>query len=493
MLKKIVSSTISQIFWKILTAIISIFLLALLTKYLSPELYGQYNRVYNYLAFFTFFADLGLYTIAVREISKTPKDAGKIVGNILSLRLTLGIFSCLLALGLAFFLPGYHTPLFLGAIGIVSVFSILSLMNSSFLSLMQAHMKMEFSLLSSVVNKLLTFGFIACVAYIWYPVEEHTNFSHAFLAILGAGMIGIFVNTSLNWYYANRITPIRFLWDFPYIKYIFFTSLPYGIALFLSVVYMKIDIIFLSILPLPWNINADIAIALYSVPMKILEVLMVMSWFFLASILPSLTASIQEKKTQNFEKIFSGSFRFLLSFWLLIFVFGKLLWEDILRIVTSNAYLDPSLAGATSFDVLVIVLFGLIFSFLFSLYQYITIAQKKETLLLKINALMTCVNMVWNIIMIPIFWFLWAARVTCVCQILLFVSITLIQKKIPLIREWKYILCIIGISIGIWMLGKNILISFSLWAVWNLIGIWGGLFLVFIGMSWFVHHHIPYK
>gem|GEM_PF-1556553 len=58
MLKKIVSSTVSQILGKILTALVSIFLLALLTKYLSPELYGQYNRVYNYLAFFTFFADL---------------------------------------------------------------------------------------------------------------------------------------------------------------------------------------------------------------------------------------------------------------------------------------------------------------------------------------------------------------------------------------------------------------------------------------------------
>gem|GEM_PF-3174678 len=106
--------------------------------------------------------------------------------------------------------------------------------------------------------------------------------------------------------------------------------------------------------------------------------------------------------------------------------------------------------------------FGLIFSFLFSLYQYITIAQKKESLILKINATMTGVNIVGNIVMIPTYGFIGAAWVTCICQMLLFASIALIQKKIPLAREWKYILVIIGISIGIWMLGENILISFSL-------------------------------
>jgi len=492
MLKKIASSTVSQILWKVLTAIISIFLLALLTKYLSPELYGQYNRVYNYLAFFTFFADLWLYTIAVREISKTPQDTGKIVGNILSLRITLGIFSCLWAFLLAFFLPWYHTPLFLWAIGVVSIFSILSLMNSSFLSLMQAHMKMEFSLLSSVANKLITFGIICCVAYFFYPAGENTNFSHAFLAILTAGTIGVLVNTLMNRYRANRIVPIRLLWDSAFIKHIFLTSLPYGIALFLSVVYMKIDIIFISLLSLPGDLNADIAIALYSVPMKIVEVLMVMSGFFLASILPSLTTSIEKKKEEIFEQIFSGSFRFLLSLGLMIFVFGKIFWKDIFRIITSDAYLDESTAGATSLDVFEIITFGLIFSFLFSLYQYITIAQKKETLLVRINASITGVNIVGNLIFIPLYGFIGAAWVTCICQILLFFIICSAQRKIPITREWKYVLSIIGISMGIWMLGK-ILISFSLWTFGDLTIIGWGLLCVFLMLSWFAHRHIPYK
>jgi len=47
-------------------------------------------------------------------------------------------------------------------------------------------------------------------------------------------------------------------------------SIPYGLAMFLNVIYFKIDVIILSIME-PRNM-ADISIALYSVPMKIVEV-----------------------------------------------------------------------------------------------------------------------------------------------------------------------------------------------------------------------------
>lgn len=91
MLQKIASNTFSQILSKALTAFISIFLLGLLTKFLPTEWFGQYNKVYNYLAFFAFFADLGLYAISVREISKDQTQASKIIGSVLTLRLILGV------------------------------------------------------------------------------------------------------------------------------------------------------------------------------------------------------------------------------------------------------------------------------------------------------------------------------------------------------------------------------------------------------------------
>ena len=69
MFKKIASNTIYQVLSKVWTAIISIFLLSILTNYLTIELFWLYSKIYNYLWIFSFFADLGLYTIAIREIN----------------------------------------------------------------------------------------------------------------------------------------------------------------------------------------------------------------------------------------------------------------------------------------------------------------------------------------------------------------------------------------------------------------------------------------
>jgi O-antigen/teichoic acid export membrane protein len=82
------------------------------------------------------------------------------------------------------------------------------------------------------------------------------------------------VNTFLNFFYAKHFFKFKFLWDTEYIKHIIKISLPYGFALFLSVVYFKIDIILLSLLE-PKE-SADASIAFYSLPMKIVEVLMVL-------------------------------------------------------------------------------------------------------------------------------------------------------------------------------------------------------------------------
>lgn len=105
MFKKIASNTISQVFSKIFTAIIAIFMIGVLTKYFSPEWYGEYNKIYNYLSIFAFLADLGLYTLTIREISKDTTQASKIIGNMMSLRLILGIITLGIAFAIALFLP----------------------------------------------------------------------------------------------------------------------------------------------------------------------------------------------------------------------------------------------------------------------------------------------------------------------------------------------------------------------------------------------------
>ena len=252
MFKKIASNTIAQVLSKVLTAIISIFLISILTNYFSVEMYGLYSKIYNYIWIFVFLADLWLYAIAIREITANKLDSAKIVWNIMTLRLILGIFILFFAVFIAYFIPGYNSSLALISIAIASAFTIFQLLNSSILALMQANMKIEFGAFSIVLSKLLNLGLITLIAYFlfeWKGQSIDSEFYYTpFIAIMLVGVIAVIFNTWLNFWYARKIVKFGFDYDWEYIKHIFKISLPYGIALFLSIVYFKVDIILLSVI-----------------------------------------------------------------------------------------------------------------------------------------------------------------------------------------------------------------------------------------------------
>ncbi len=443
MFKKILSNTAYQVLGKMLTAIISIFLLNLLTNYLPIDLFWEYWKVYNYLLIFAFLADLWLYTISIREINKTPEKSEKIIWNILSLRLVLWTIIIWVSLVIASFIPSYSSILTLLSILIVWIFTLFWLINSSILALMQANLKMQFSLFSSVFWKVINLACIIAIIFFIFPKENISDYFYPFLAIMIAGLIWNIITTGLNYYYAKKIVNIRFLWDTDYIKHIFITSLPYGIAIFLWVVYMKIDIILLSILESPDK--ANVSIALYSVPMKIMEVFMLTWTFFLNSILPGLAQSFAGKNTAKTQSLLKTSYLFLLSGSAIMLIFGFIFKDIMIEIIANKDYLDRDIYEYTSSDAFIIVLLMIVFYFMFLLFQYIFIAAEKQWDLLKINIAITLFNVIWNIILIPKYSFLWAWIVTVVSQFLLmilayFYSRKIIDFKIPKKETWRILI-----------------------------------------------------
>ncbi|MDQ7009835.1 MAG: oligosaccharide flippase family protein [Candidatus Gracilibacteria bacterium] len=459
MLKKIASNTIAQIISKIITAIISIFLLSILTKYLSIEGFGLYSKIFNYLGIFAFLADLGLYTIMIREISNHPqpllnkegsrdiwqKHIEKIVGNVLTLRVGLGIIIIFLALIIAYFIPGYNSNIELLSIFIIGIFTLISLMNSTFLAYMQSQLKMEFSLISVVAGKILNLILVFSVVFIFFskglkPSVDIFGDNIIILIFLSA-LVGIILNTLLNYFYSKKSCEIKFRFNLDYIKYIFKISLPYGIALFLSVIYFKIDIILLSIME---GEKANISIALYSLPMKIIEVLMVISGFYLNSILPKLSNLFDENNSE-LQKLLIISFKILFSFGLIVLTFGTLFRNNIIEIIANKDYINPINHIYSSTDAFLIVLAVLLFNAISLLFIYIFIGAKKQSILLKINIFITIFNIIGNILLIPKYSFIGAGIITLISQILLLIisyyySRKIIKFNFPKIFIFKIIL-----------------------------------------------------
>ena len=417
-------------------------------------MYGMYNKIYNYLWIFAFLADLWLYTITIREITEKKDKTWHIIGNVLTLRFLLWVIIMTFALAIAYFLPGYNSVLALCGIAIISLFTIISLLNSAILALMQSYMKIEFSLFSTIFWKLTTLAVVALVVYFIFPAPlSPENLHSSLLLILWAGLGGIIVNTLLNaWYARNNVFPFSFRFDREYIQHIFRISLPYGMALFLGVVYFKVDIILLSLLE--GSEKGDISIAYYALPMKIVEVLMVLWWFYLNSLLPSLSESYIQKNFEKYRKLLSFSLLLLLSAGICIWIFSTLFAQQIILIIANQQYILWQGHQYSSLSVFPIVFFVLVFYFISLVFVYGLIAAKRQGELLRINIIVTGINIIWNILIIPYFSFLGSAYITVLSQICLtFLAYLAIKKETPLSISFVQIASVFlagVLSYGLW-------------------------------------------
>ncbi|MBF0913372.1 oligosaccharide flippase family protein [Candidatus Gracilibacteria bacterium] len=476
------SNTISQIISKAGTAIIAIFLISVLTNYLTVELYGLYSKVYNYVGIFVFLADLGLYAITIREITNNKEKSSSIVGNVMSLRLILGIFILILAVAIAFFLPGYNSILALISIFIASIFTILQLLNSSILALMQANMKVEYSAFTLILGKLVNLFGTALVAYVFYPKQfiENSDYFSPFIYIMIVGVISVFINTILNYFYARKIVKFGFAWDFDYIKHIFKISVPYGIALFLSVVYFKMDIMILSIME--EQTIADRNISLYSLPMKIVEVIMVIGGFYMTSMLPSITEAFKKKDEKTLTKLTDISFKVLFMFSSMVFILGIMFRDYIIKIIANDDYLN--VLPYSSSDAFLVVFAVILFYFISLVFIYLFVASENQNKLLKINIIVTIFNFVGNILLIPKYSFMGAGFVTLLSQILLFILGYFGTKKLVKFNfSYKFLLSNIIFSTIIYFFGTYILKNFSFIGVYKYglyidFVLYGGIFFV---------------
>lgn len=488
MLKKIASNTIAQVLSKLVTAVIAIVLIWILTNYLTVELYWTYSKVYNYSYIFAFLVDLGLYAITIKEISANKDKTEYIFWNILTLRLITWVSVLFFSLLIAFFLPWYNSSLELLSILILGFFTIFSLLNSSFLALMQSYMKMEFSFVSIVSWKLLVLALTFFGIYYLFPLNQiNWNYFYPFLWIILAWTIGIFLNMVFNYFYAKRITHIRFKFDWEYIKHIFKISVPYGIALFLSVVYTKIDIVLISLME-KWVIG-ERSIALYSLPLKIMDVFMMMWAFFLNALLPILSQNYKENKIDKIKEILENAFKVL--FWAAVWIVS--LWlvfkETIIKIIATPDYLEVTdLNKYTSSEAFSVVLFILLFFYVSLIFSYLLVATERQNRLLKITSILTIINIVWNIILIPYLSFIWAWIVTVITQISFFILGYLFTRDILTFKfPLKFILYTSILWIILYIMWLYLINSFSLGLYLNLV-YWGVLFLVYASLIWKVEY-----
>lgn len=417
--RKILSNTFIQVAGKIFGALVSVLIVKLITNFLSVAGYGEYVSIYEFLAFFGILADLGLFTIAVREMAKDESKIDYIMGNVLSLRTIASLSAMLLAVGAAFLIPQYEDSFIPIGVAIASISVFFSILNGTVSSVLQVHLKMQYPALALMVGKVVSFSYMLWVVF--YGFTEPS--AESFYQLLWAGVLGNTFMLAITWHYAKKYASIRFRFDFHYWKNTIWKALPYGLALILNMVYFRIDSILLLLLKGPEEVG------LYGVPMRILDILSIIPIYFMNSVLPVLTRKLKSGADEA-KVVVQHAFDFLMAMVAPIVVGAQILAYPLIFIVSSPEFLTRLDEGFYGSDVaLQILVFAMFFAFISAVFTFTLIAIGYQGKLLYISAAGALFNVIANFFFIPVWGFRGAAFTSVISEMIIVIFSAIILKK----------------------------------------------------------------
>lgn len=385
---------------RVLGTVLAIVIVGLSTRYLGDKGFGQYVIILAYLYIFSVLADIGLYSVVVRDISKEGADESKITSVALSMRAIVGLLSFGVAVLFVRFLP-YGEEVKIGMP--LAAIGFWALSNTQVLiGVFQKYLKMgrvSFAELFGRMTQLILV--LAAVRYDW-----------GFIGIVGALAISSLATFFLTFYFAAKFIKIRIDLDFAYWKKMFLESYPLAVSALLVVIYFKADTIILSLMKSPEDVG------IYGVAYKIMENLIFFPAMFTGLVVPQITKSFKIDM-KRFFRIIQKSFNFLTMLAVLVLGGTLALSGKIVDLIAGKGFSEAA-------PVLNILAFGLFFIFLGALFSNIIIVIGKQRSLIKIYLIGAIINVVFNLVFIPQYSYTAAAYATFITEAV----VTLLMIKV---------------------------------------------------------------
>ena len=403
--RRVAYNTTIQIIGKVITTLISLFLVAALTRYLGVAGYGQYTTIFAFTQFFAVIADFGFFWFLVREISKPNAPQKKIVNNVLTFRTLIALFIFSLTFLIGFFIPQYHDIRY--GIGIIAAASFWLTLNGTYVGIFQNRLRMDKAALTDVLGRLAILGGV------FFLIGQGTDLNHILWAYFAGNMVNFFLSAYMGRIYVH----FRPTFDFDYWREIFRETLPIFLVSVLALISFKIDTVMLSLM------RSSIDVGIYGPPYKVVEILILLPGIFMGNVFPILTAYIYSKDLR-LESAFQKSFDFLVVIAIPIVVGVIMTAQRIIRIVAGPEFVGihtiPPVFGipATSSFALQILIVAVGLAYLSHLFSYMIIALGKQTKMIVPNIIFVVFNVGLNLILIPKISYIGAAMVTILTEII---------------------------------------------------------------------------
>lgn len=412
--RKLATNTTIQIIGRILTLVISVVTLSFISNHLfvdgsALKGYGQYSIVLIYISIIGATADLGLFTLVVREISGAkPEAAGRIVGSAIAFRFLLFLATLLILLAILPFLP--YEPIVKQGIVLGAITAFLMLFSQAIAAIFQANYQAEKIVVAEVIGRLVM------AALTIYFLRQGLGL----LPVIAANVIGNVALLLASYLLSRSTAPIKISFDFSFWR----QSLPqfWSIAAVtvLGLIHFRLDSLILSFY------QPVTEVGIYGVAYRVLDIVLVIPAIFAANLLPLLTKLADSGNKEGMAAQITRSTGTLFAISVTIGAVLITLAPWIITFITQAEF-------AASAVPLRLLVPAFIFLFITSLYAQTAIALKEQQRLIGGYAIVIGLDIILNLILIPRFSYVGAATTTVLSEgVLMVYSLWLLTKLLPL-------------------------------------------------------------
>jgi O-antigen/teichoic acid export membrane protein len=279
-----------QLAGKGVSVLLGLAIVAILTRALGVEGYGEYTTSITFLQFFGVIVDFGLTLTMVVMISETGADEPKLVGNVLGLRLfSSAILYALAPLAVLPF-PWSGTVKAAVAVGALAYFFMSSA--GMLTGVFQKHAAIWRASLAEIVSRVVLVAGTAALAYLGYGIVP------MFGALIVANAIWLFLMIR----FAKPFVSIKPLADVAVWKKTISRSWPIAISIFFNLLYLKGDVLILA------YFRPQAEVGFYGAAYRILDVLTALPTMFMGLLLPSITSDWSAGRRPEFARHLSRAF-----------------------------------------------------------------------------------------------------------------------------------------------------------------------------------------
>lgn len=404
---RIFKNTFSLTAGKALGDLASFFFLVYFARIFGISIFGQYIFAMSLGGFLSILVNLGLNTLATREISKDKNNDAKYIGNMLATQSVLAALSWSL-IGIFVLLSNFDNDSRL-VILIIGAYQILYKLTQLLTARFQAHEDMQYSAFLEISHKISILVFGSLFIALWEsPVLTLIVYPISALIML---LIGIAISN-------RKYGKPDFNLDFSFTKELLAKALPFFILTLLVQFYDRIGVVFLNFY------QGDEATGIYAAPDRLLVPIVTGISMFAAALFPVMSRYARDSR-QDLITTHKRSVRIVMVAIIPTSTFLYLLNEPIILFIYGAEFSE----SASVLKILSWVLLPVGLSLILS---RVLVALDQQKALARMQLLIFSGFLIACVILIPQYSYIGLAYAKLVCSSVLFLTYSwFLSKTIP--------------------------------------------------------------